>query len=81
MLNQVSDISQVLLFCVSQKWNFKHFTSIPDHSQGNGKTESAVKIAKNIMKKSIKNKGDVWLNILNWGDTQWSICTQVQVKD
>ncbi|UYV60687.1 hypothetical protein LAZ67_1001896 [Cordylochernes scorpioides] len=36
----------------SKEWQFQHSTSSPLHSQGNGKAEAAVKIAKNILKKS-----------------------------
>ncbi|UYV76135.1 K02A2.6-like, partial [Cordylochernes scorpioides] len=36
----------------SKEWQFQHSTSSPLHSQGNGKAEAAVKIAKNLLKKS-----------------------------
>ena len=39
----------------SKEWAFTHVTSSPLHSQGNGKAESAVKIAKNLFKKAEKN--------------------------
>ncbi len=32
-------------------WNFRHITSSPYHSQGNGRAEAAVKAAKNLLKK------------------------------
>ena len=35
----------------AQQYGFEHSTSSPEHSQGNGKAESAVKIAKSILKK------------------------------
>jgi hypothetical protein len=35
----------------AKSWEFKHVTSSPNHQQGNGKSEAAVKIAKNMMKK------------------------------
>ena len=35
----------------SKEWGFKHITSSPYHSQGNGRAEAAVKAAKNILKK------------------------------
>ena len=35
----------------ANKWEFHHTTSSPYHSQSNGKTESAVKIAKKLLKK------------------------------
>ena len=50
----------------AKKWEFKHVTSSPYHSQSNGKAESAVKIAKTMMKKVIN---DFQLAILNWRNT------------
>ena len=35
----------------AEDWDFKHMTSSPYHSQSNGKVESAVKIAKTLLKK------------------------------
>ncbi|XP_041483435.1 uncharacterized protein K02A2.6-like [Lytechinus variegatus] len=37
--------------CFMEEWEIHHTTSSPHHPQSNGKAESAVKIAKNIMKK------------------------------
>ena len=44
-------------------------TSSPYHSQSNGKAESAVKIAKNIIKKVTKAKQDLHLAVLDWRNT------------
>ena len=35
----------------AKDWNFKHITSSPYHSQGNGREEAAVKAVKNILRK------------------------------
>ncbi|UYV74135.1 hypothetical protein LAZ67_11002219, partial [Cordylochernes scorpioides] len=53
----------------SKEWQFQHSTSSPLHSQGNGKAEAAVKIAKNILKKSKQENSDFWQNLLNWRNT------------
>ena len=45
-------------------WQFTHFTTSPYHSQSNVKVESAVKIVKNIIKKSQRDKRDFWLSKL-----------------
>lgn len=50
-------------------WEFQHVTSSPYHSQSNGKAESAVKIAKNMVKKCNKNQDDLWKSILDWRNT------------
>ena len=47
----------------SKSWKFIHVTSSPHHPRGNGKAESAVKIAKKLIKTS-KN-GDLWFNLLH----------------
>ena len=52
----------------AKEWEFQHVTSSPYHSQSNGKAESAVKIAKTLMKKA-SNASDVQLAILNWRNT------------
>ena len=53
----------------SQQWEFDHVTSSPYHSQSNGKAESAVKIAKGLVKKAIKSNMDIWKAILDWRNT------------
>ena len=44
-------------------------TTSPYHSQSNGKVESAVKIAKKVIKKAKGNGQDVWKAILDWRNT------------
>ena len=44
-------------------------TSSPYHSQGNGKAESAVKIAKRMIKKIEETKSDIHLALLDWRNT------------
>ncbi|UYV64550.1 K02A2.6-like [Cordylochernes scorpioides] len=53
----------------SKEWQFQHSTSSPLHSQGNRKAEAAVKIAKNLLKKSKQENSDFWQNLLNWRNT------------
>ena len=50
-------------------WQFNRVKTFPYHSQSNGKAESAVKIAKGIIKKSLRDKKDLWLSILDWRNT------------
>jgi hypothetical protein len=51
-------------FCTD--WEFEHTTSSPYHSQSNGKAESAVKIAKRLVKKATKSDNNIWKAILDW---------------
>jgi len=44
-------------------------TSSPYHSQSNGKAESAVKIAKLLLKKARKDDINIHLAIFNWKNT------------
>ncbi|XP_033725286.1 uncharacterized protein K02A2.6-like [Pecten maximus] len=53
----------------AREWEFSHTTSSPYHSQSNGKVESAVKISKTILKKTIRNGQDPWKAILDWRNT------------
>jgi len=53
----------------SMSWDFEHRTSSPGNSKANGKAESAVKIAKNIIKKAIKAGEDVYLALLDYRNT------------
>ena len=53
----------------SKDWDFVHITSSPYHSQSNGKAESAVKIAKLLLKKANTDNTDIQLAILNWRNT------------
>ena len=49
-------------FAVS--WGFQHYMSDPGHHQANGKAESAVKIAKNMMKKCLADGKDQYAALL-----------------
>ena len=53
----------------ASEWEFKHCTSSPHHKQSNGKAESAVKIAKRLIKRCRKTNTDVFLAILEWRNT------------
>ena len=53
----------------AEQWNFKHITTSPYHSQSNGKAESAVKIAKKLLKKTSKSNQDFTLALLDWRNT------------
>ena len=53
----------------AEKYEFKHTTSSPYHSQSNGKAESTVKIAKRLMKKAKRDRKDYWLAILDYRNT------------
>ena len=50
----------------AKAWCFNHCTSSPYYSQSNGKVESAVKIAKSLLKKSHADKSDFMLALLDW---------------
>ena len=50
-------------------WDFVHKTSSPYHSQANGKAEAAVKIAKNLIKKSKESGEDVYKALLDLRNT------------
>ena len=50
----------------AKAWCFNHCTSSPYYSQSNGKAESAVKIAKSLLKKSHADKSDFMLALLDW---------------
>ena len=53
----------------AHEWEFQHFTSSPLHSQSNGKSESAVKIAKNLVKKANQDNKDLHMSLLEWRNT------------
>ena len=53
----------------AESWEFEHVTSSPLHSQSNGKAESAVKIAKKILKKTGHENQDIYLAVLDWRNT------------
>ena len=49
-------------------WQFAHVKTFLYHSQSNGKAVSLNKIAKNIIKKSLRDKKGLWLSFLDWRD-------------
>ena len=53
----------------AREWEFQHTTSSPLHSQSNGKAESAVKIAKNPVKKAKRGNRDLQMSLLEWRNT------------
>ena len=53
----------------TREWEFQHTTSSPLHSQSNGKAESAVKIAKNLVKKAKRENKDLQMALLEWRNT------------
>jgi hypothetical protein len=53
----------------AKSWEFEHVTSSPNHQQGNGKSEAAVKIAKNLLKKSIESGEEFYKALLIWRNT------------
>ena len=53
----------------AEKWEFKHVTSSPHHHKSNGKAESAVKVAKNLFKKALRDGRDPWLALLEYRNT------------
>ena len=53
----------------AREWEFQHTTSSPLHSQSNGKAESAVKIANNLVKKAKRGNKDLQMSLLEWRNT------------
>lgn len=53
----------------SKAYGFKHVTSSPMYPQSNGKTEKAVQIAKNLIKKSKLSGQDPYIALLNFRNT------------
>ncbi|XP_053686449.1 uncharacterized protein LOC128735988 [Sabethes cyaneus] len=51
---------------LSVEWEFLHTMSTPHHQQANGKAEAAVKIVKQLLKKSYETKTDFWKNLQQW---------------
>ena len=54
---------------IATDWEFKHVNSSPHYPKSNGKAESAVKVAKNLFKKGIKDSRDPWLALLDYRNT------------
>ena len=50
----------------AKDWEFTHVVSSPYNSRSNGKAESAVKIAKTLIRKARLGKQDLWKAILDW---------------
>lgn len=53
----------------TREWEFQHTTSSPLHSQSNGKAESSLKIAKNVVKKAKRGNKDLQMSLLEWRNT------------
>ena len=53
----------------TREWEFQHTTCSPLHSQSNGKAESAVKIAKNLVKKAKQENKHLQMALLEWRNT------------
>ena len=53
----------------ASEWEFDHVTSSPFHSASNGKAESAVKIAKKLIKKTERDGTDFYKAVLDWRNT------------
>lgn len=49
----------------SRKWGFEHDTSSPHHQRGNGKAESGVQIAKDLIRKAEESNEDLWFSLLH----------------
>lgn len=50
-------------------WKITHHTSTPHHQQANGMAERAIQTVKNILKKTIENKEDIYLALLSYRNT------------
>ena len=50
-------------------WEFVHVKSSPHYHKANGKVESAVKTAKSLIKKTLKDNRDPWLALLDQRNT------------
>ena len=48
-----------------KSWGIEHTTTSPHHSKANGKVESAVKVAKRMLRKTTKSGEDQYLALLN----------------
>ncbi|VDI75827.1 Hypothetical predicted protein [Mytilus galloprovincialis] len=51
------------------KWGINHTVSSPNHPQGNGKAESAVKVIKNMIKKTLQDGRDQYEALLELRNT------------
>ena len=64
----------------AESWGFEHVTSSPRYPQSNGKAESAVKVAKFLIRKALMAQEDPWLSILAYRNmpSQYSKTSPVQ---
>ena len=53
----------------ANSWGFAHVTSSPEYPRANGKSESAVKTAKQLLKKAALDKQDPLLAVLAYRNT------------
>lgn len=53
----------------AQEYDFEHRTSSPHYPQSNGKAESAVKMAKCLIRKAVESGKDPWLAVLDYRNT------------
>ena len=53
----------------AKEWDFEHRTSSPGNSKANGKVESAVKTAKNLIRKAVDSRADPYIAILDYRNT------------
>ena len=53
----------------SRDWGFLRVLSFPHHHKANGKVESAVKVAKSLIKKAFKDNKDPWVALLGQRNT------------
>ena len=53
----------------AREWEFDHILSSPHHKKSNGRAEAAVKVMKNMLKKSKKSKIDIYKALLEWRNT------------
>ena len=57
-------------FCkFASDWDFEHRTSYPGNSKANGKVESAVKTAKNLLRRALSARTDPYTAILDYRNT------------
>ena len=50
-------------------WEFLRVSSFPHHHKANGEVESAVKVAKSLIKKAFKDSNDPWVALLGQRNT------------
>ena len=53
----------------AKEWDFEHRTNSPGNSKANGKVESAVKTAKNLIRKAVNSRADPYIAILDYRNT------------